>query len=172
MTAPNTNQRDAMARNTPNGLVLPLPSPLLAMLPPDLQGYPMQWFVEPIVLLAIAPNTAKTGSFTTDNTHVFVAFYGCLKVRSNDNQTDRDTDPAAFSMTDTQNLVYQPPAALIDIADVWGNAKQPAIWPVPLIVPTNGGINLTVTNQSNANTNNYNFAFMGCLIKVPANLKF
>src|SRR5665213_752774 len=143
MTGPaNTIQRDTMARNTPDGLVLPLPSPLLAMLPPALQGYPMQWFVEPIIMLAVPPLGTQTKGFTTDNSHVFVAFYGSLKVRSSDNQTDRDTDPAAFTMTDTQNLVYQPPGTQIDTADVWGNAKQPAIWPVPLIIPTNNGINL------------------------------
>lgn len=172
MTSPNTMQRDAMMRNTPDGLVLPLPSPLLAMLPERLQGYDMQWFIEPIQILALAPNTTKTGNFTTDNTHVFVAFYGSLKVRSNDNQTDRDADPAAFQMSDTQNLQYQPPSIFIDVADAFGNAKQPAVWPVPLIVKQNNGINLTVVNQSNANTNNYNFAFMGCLIKVPSDLVF
>jgi hypothetical protein len=110
--------------------------------------------------------------FTTDQTHVFVAFYGSLKVRSSDNQTDRDTDPASFLMTDTQNLQYQPPNAQIDVANAWGNAKLPAIWPVPLIVPQNSGVNITVTNQSAANTNNYNFAFLGALIKVPSNLTF
>lgn len=172
MTAPNTMQRDAIARMSPNGLVLPLPSPLLAMLPPKLQTYPMQWFIEPIVLGNVAPLTSLTGQFTTDNSHVFAAFYGSLKVRSADNQTDRDVDPAAFRMTDTQNLQYQPPGVLIDVTTVWGSGKQPAIWPVPLIVRQNNGIILTVTNQSNANTNNYNFEFIGVLIKVPSDLTF
>lgn len=171
MTAPNVMQRDAAARQTPTGLVLPLPSPLLAMLPPELQGLPMQWFVEPIIILAVPPLTARTGQWTTDKNHAFAAFYGSLKVRSSDNQTDRDADPAAFIMTDTQNQQYQPPGQLIDVANAWGNAKQPAIWPVPLVVGPNSGIILTVTNQSAANTNNYNFAFMGALIDVPPGLQ-
>jgi hypothetical protein len=167
MTAPNTMQRDAAFRQSPDGLVLPLPSPLLAMLPPEYQGFPMQWFVEPIIILAVAPTTSKQGTFTTDKNHAFATFWGSLKVRSQDNQTDRDADPAVVSMSDTSNLQYQPQATGIDVALEWGNAKQPAIWPVPLLVKPNSGIILTVTNQSAANTNNYNFGFIGALITVP-----
>lgn len=165
-------QRDSNWRETPSGLTLPLPSPLMAMLPPNLQGYPMQWFIEPVQILAVGPLATKTNGFTTDGTHVHVSFYGSLKVRSQDNQTDRDTDPAAFSMADTLTLQYQTSGILVDTALAWGNAKQPAVWPVPLIVPQNSGINITIVNESNANTNNYNFAFMGVLIKVPSGLTF
>ncbi len=177
MTAPNTMQRDATLRQFPDGLVLPLPSPLLAMLPPALQGLPMQWFQQPIRILGaagtgLAPGLSGSGQFTTDKNHVMVSFYGSLKVRSSDNQTDRDADPAAFVMTDTSNRQYQPQGILVDVAGVWGSGKQPAIWPVPLITPQNSGIILTVTNQSNANTNNYNFLFVGVLITVPTDLSF
>lgn len=167
MTAPNTQQRDATMRQTPNGLTMPLPSPLLAMLPDVLQGLDMQWFVEPVRIAGLAPLQSNSGQFTTDKNHAFAAFYGSLKVRSNDNQTDRDTDPAAYTMTDTANLVYQPQSTPIDTAGAWGSGKQPALWPVPLIVKPNSGIILTVTNQSSANTNNYNFLFVGVLITVP-----
>lgn len=172
MSAPNILQRDTAARQTPSGLVLPLPSPLLAMLPPALQSFPMQWFTFPIKIVSVAPLASASGQFTTDINHVFAAFWGSLKVRSGDNQTDRDADPAAYVMSDTHNLQYQPPGTLIDVADTWGNAKQPAIWPVPLIIPQNNGIILTATNQSNANTNTYNFTFNGALISVPANFRF
>jgi hypothetical protein len=172
MSAPNVMQRDAAARQNPSGLTLPLPSPLLAMLPPQLQGLDMQWWEFPIIMLAVPPLGSKTQQFTTDKNHAFAAFWGSLKVRSSDNQTDRDADPAATTMTDTQNLAYQPPGVVIDIANTFGNAKQPAIWPVPLIVKTNNGIILTVTNQSNANTNNYNFCFAGALIVVPPTIHF
>jgi hypothetical protein len=167
MTTPNVLQRDTVARNNPTGLVLPLPSPLLAMLPPEYQEFDMQWFIQPIIITPVAPLASANGQFTTDKNHAFASFYGSLKVRSTDNQTDRDTDPAAFTMTDTQNLQYQPPSAVIDTANAWGSAKLPAIWPVPLLVKPNSGIILTVTNQSTANTNKYNFGFMGALITVP-----
>lgn len=172
MTIPNVMQRDAAARQSPDGVVLPLPSPLLAMMPPALQELPMQFFYEPVRMAAVAPLGSQTQQFTTDQTHVFVGFWGSLKVRSSDNQTDRDADPAAILMTDTQNLQYQPPGVLVDVAGLFGNAKQPAIWPVPLIVKQNSGVIVTVTNQSNANTNNYNFLFVGVLIKVPSSLVF
>lgn len=172
MTAPNTNQRDSNWRETPSGLTLPLPSPLMAMLPPNLQGYPMQWFVEPIDILAVTPLGTKSNQFTTDGTHVHVSFYGSLKVRSSDNQTDRDADPATYSMADTLTLQYQTSGQLLDTSLVWGSAKQPAVWPVPLIVPQNSGIILTIVNQSTVNTNSYHFGFMGVLIKVPSSLTF
>jgi len=172
MTAPNVNQRDQAARQSPGGITLPLPSPLLAMLPPGLQGFPMAWFIEPITMLAVAPGASVTNQFTIDNTHVHVSWWGSLKVRSSDNQTDRDADPAAYAMTDTQTLGYQPPGQKIDTTLTWGNAKQPAVWPVPLIVKQNNGVILTITNNSLANTNNYFFGFIGCLITVPATLVF
>lgn len=167
MTAPNTMQRDATMRQTPNGLVMPLPSPLLAMLPPVLQGLEMSWFQEPISILAVGPTLSKSGQFTTDKNHAFAAFYGALKVRDSTNQVDNDADPAAFSMTDTQNLQYQPPSTLVDVTLTWGSGRQPALWPVPLIVKPNNGIILTVVNQDTANTNNYFFLYMGVLITVP-----
>lgn len=171
MSGPNVIQRDTIARQNPTGLVLPLPSPLLAMLPPDLQSYAMQWFIEPIQMLAVAVNGSQTGSFTTDKNHSFAAWYGSLDVRSSDNQTDRNTDPARFSMTDTQNLQYQPPGIAIPTKNAWGTAAQPAIWPAPLVVRPNSGIKLTVFNLSNANINNYDFAFIGVLIDMNAPLQ-
>ncbi|MGH9806139.1 MAG: hypothetical protein ACRD9W_02555, partial [Terriglobia bacterium] len=125
-----------------------------------------------ISLLAVAPLASATGPWTTDLNHAFAAFYGALKVRSSDNQTDRDTDPAAEMMTDTQNLQYQQPGVLVDVTLTWGSGRQPALWPVPLIVKPNNGINLTVLNQSAANTNNYTFVFMGVLISIPPGVSF
>jgi hypothetical protein len=171
MSAPNVMQRDAGARQSPGGLVLPLPSPLLAMLPPMLQDKPMQWFVQDVPVLALAPGVSKAGQFSTDQTHAYAAFYCSLDVRSADLQTDRNADPASLTMTDTQNLVYQTAATTIPTVNVFGSGKQPAIWPVPLIVKQNNGIILTVTNESLANTNTYRFSFMGVLIKVPSSLQ-
>jgi hypothetical protein len=173
MTAPNMMQRDAIARsNSPNGLVLPLPSPLLAMMPPELQGLPMEYFIQVCEMLAVAPLAQATDTWTVDKNHAFVAFVGNLKARSSDNQTNRDDDPAAFSMTDTQNLQYQQPGQFIDVETVWGSGKQPAIWPVPLVAKPNSGITITVLNQDTANTNNYRFSFIGVLVTVPPDLVF
>jgi hypothetical protein len=127
----------------------------------------MQWFTFPISILAVAPGTSKSNQFTTDKNHAFATFWGSLEVRDSTLQNERNTDPAVYSMSDTSNLQYQPQATGVDIVLAWGNAKQPAIWPIPLLVKPNSGIILTVTNQHLANTNTYNFGFMGALISVP-----
>lgn len=166
MTAPAV-VRDAKMRETPSGLVLPLPSPLLAMLPEELQGLPMQWFTFPINVLALAPNTAAQGSFTCDRNHAFACWFGTVSIRSSDNQTDRPTDPATYAMTDTQNNQYNPANFPILVQLSFGtSAASPGIWPSPLVVSENNGINLNVTNLHAANTNNLRFAFTGVLIDI------
>lgn len=154
-------------RQTPAGLTLPLPSPLLAMLPPALQGYPMQWWNQPVNFFPINHNTTAVQGFTTDNTHFLAAWYGCVSVRSNDNQTDEPNMPLLVSITDTKNLNYNPAGFPIDVRNVFGSAQQPAVWPMPLIVANNGGLNLSLTNNHNANNLNVQFAFLGVLISVP-----
>jgi len=167
MTAPNTPIRDAMLREGPSGLVLPLPSPMLAQLPERLQGKPMQWYVNPVNVLAVAATKSAPGSFQTDRTHAFAAWFGVVSIRSSDDQTDHPTDPATVSMTDSQNNQYNPQAFPIYLTSAFGlTASLPAVWPAPLVVDPNNGINLNVTNLHAANTNNYRFAFIGQLITV------
>lgn len=156
---------DTKRRELPSGLVLPLPSPLIAMLPEDLQGKPMQWFTFPINVLALAPGVTSQGAFTCDRNHAFAAWFGTVSIRSSDNLTDRPTDPFTVSMTDTQNNQYNPAGFPIYITNAFGiSAAQPGLWPSPLVVRENNGINLSVANLHNANTDNLRFAFVGVLI--------
>lgn len=165
MTAPMV--RDTKARELPSGLVLPLPSPLIAMLPEELQGRPMQWFTQPINILGVAPGVTSPGNFVADRNHAFAAWFGTVSIRSNDNQTDRPSDPATIAMTDTQNNQYNPAAFPVYITNAFGlSAAQPGLWPSPLVVMPNNGINLQVTNLHAANTNNFRFAFVGVLITM------
>lgn len=165
MTAPPVTQA-AMMRNTPGGMALALPSPLYAMLPAELQGRPFQWFAQPVNVLNLAPGVSATGNFTVDPAFTFAAWYGVVSIRSADNLTDRSTDPFTVSMSDTGNRFFNPNQTPLDIRTTFSTvgASSPAVWPAPLIVPGSTGINVTVTNLHNANTDNLRFAFMGILI--------
>jgi hypothetical protein len=154
-----------MQRQTPLGLTLPLPSPLLAMLPEDLQGRAMQWWVQPANALNVIHNAAGVAGFATDSSHFFAAWYGCVSIRSADDQTDLTLNfPATVLITDTHNLNYQPANVPADIRNVFGTATQPSIWPSPLIVEPNSGLNIAVTNLHNATAANFRFAYLGVLI--------
>ena len=154
-------------RQTPAGLVLPLPSPLLAMLPDDLQGLPMQWWMQPADALNLAPLAAVVAPFTTDSSHYFAAWYGCVSIRSANDQTDLTLAfPATVAITDTRNDNYGPALRPVDIRNVFGTASQPAIWPSPLIIPPNSGLNIQVTNLHVATAANFRFCFLGMLIST------
>lgn len=158
--------RDSQQRQTPSGLTLPLPSPLLAMLPPGLQGRPMQWWNQPVNFFPINHNTAQQQGFTTDANHFFAAWYGCISVRSADNQTDEPNMPLLVQITDTQNLNYNPANFPVDVRNVFGSAQLPAVWPAPLIIGPNGGLNFFLTNNHNANDLNVQIALVGMLISA------
>ncbi len=157
-------QRDTQQRQTPAGLTLPLPSPLLAMLPPFLQGQPMQWWNQPINWFPINHNTTLPGQFATDNSHYLAAWYGCMSVRSSDNQTDQPNMPLMVQITDTHNLNYNPAQFPVDVRNVFGTAQLPAVWPAPIIIPPNSGLVIQLTNNHNANNLNVQASFVGVLI--------
>lgn len=168
MTAPATAlQRDAQARNLPSGLVLPLPSPLMAALPDYLQGKPQTWFAMPVDIPAVAPGQPGTGQFATDRNHAFVGWYGVVNIRSQDNLTDKSADPWTVSMTDTQNNNYLPQGKQTFGTNLFGTgAANPGLWSGPLVVDPNNGVIVNVTNLHNADTLNFRFAFVGQLVTV------
>ena len=162
----STAARDALLRQLPSGLVLPLPSPLLASLPAEYQDKPMQWFTMPITILALAAETTAAGAFNVDNKHAFASWFGNVKLRSNTDLLNRDGDPLFVAMSDNQNNNYTPANATVDVENLFGSAKQPAIWPEPLIIAPNGTFTITATNPAGGNTLNIRFAFVGVLITL------
>ena len=154
-----------MERQTPSGLTLPLPSPLLAMLPSNLQGKPMQWWAQPANALNVAALSPGVAQFVTDSNHYFAAWYGCVSVRAVGDQTDLTLNfPTTLTLTDVQNLNYGPPAVPNDLRNVFGSAAQPAIWPMPLIIAPNSGLIVTLQNLHATQAANYRFTWLGALI--------
>ena len=162
----STLTRDAMARQVPAGLVLPLPSPLLASLPAEWQDLPRQWFAQPVSILALAAATTGNGNFLVDNRHGFCGWYGTVKLRSSNDLTNRDGDPLFISMADNQQNNYTPANATVDVENLFGSAKQPCIWPEPIILPKNGQLTVTATNPAGGNTLNIRFLFIGVLVTL------
>jgi len=166
MAGGNTSTGDALNRQLPAGLTLPLPSPLLATVPAEYQNKPMQWFTMPITILALAAAATLPGSFNVDSQHAFIAWFGNVKLRSNTDLVNRDGDPLFITMTDNQQNNYTPANATVDVENLFGSAKQPAIWPEPLVLAKNATLTITASNPAGGNTLNIRFAFVGVLIDL------
>lgn len=165
-----------MLRQTPAGITLPLPSPLLGMLPPKLQKYPMKafWLNFPLAALLAAPASGAQVNVSAgvNPNFWFAGWYGVISLRSSDNQTDRSTSPLTATMTDNDNFQYQPQNTTTDIRNFLSTAgtSQPAVWASPLIIPPSGQITLTLQSLDTVNAVNARVTFVGVLIQAPANL--
>lgn len=146
-----------MLRETPGGIVLPLPSPLLGMLPPRLQELPMKVFWAAWAFFALTvsagANPAATLAWQNSPNYWFAAWFGIISLRSGDRQTDRSASPLTASLTDNALTSYQTQQQPVDVRNWFSTAgiSQPAVWPAPLLVRPNGTLNLTLTNQDTAN---------------------
>jgi hypothetical protein len=162
--------RDNAARMTPGGAALPLLAPLLGMLPAEMQGRPMRPFFAPINVgttgVGIAPGATGNGIFNADPNFDFAAFIANVRIRSFDNQTDRQNDPAVVALADTNQGVFNPfgAAGFFDIQTVFGTAGQPSIMVAPIIIPRSTGLILSVTNLHALNVNIFRFTLLGVQI--------
>ncbi len=157
------------ARSTPDGAAMALFAPLLGMLPPDFQGKDMRPWFQPAQALALATGQSVNAGFIADTNFDYAFFYAALKVRSADNLTLKDESPLLVSISDTSNRTFNPTNLGNDVDNVFGTAKQPAIWIAPLIVRASTGINLAFTNNDNE-TLNIRATFIG--IQVPATQRY
>ncbi len=171
MTAPPLI-RAAQQRSTPAGIVLPLPSPLLAMLPPRLQGLPMQayWANFPTAVLTAAGGATPvvTVTYNQNPNYWLAAWFGVASLRSSDNQTDRSTSPLTAVLSDNNNTLFQPQNTQTDIKNLFGlsGISSPAVWPTPLLVPPSGALILGLTNLDNVNAINARVTLAGVLIQI------
>lgn len=173
---PPTNTRDTMERQTPGGIVLPLPSPLLGMLPPELQPLPMKvfWANFPLFSLAASPaaGASQTQTYQNPPNYWLAAWFGTASLRSSDEQTDRSSSPVVISnFTDNANTLYQTQGTQADIRNFFGvqGISQPAVWAQPLMLIPNGALNLTLQSLDTANALHARITMMGVLIG-PTNL--
>lgn len=145
-----------LARALPTGEMQPPPSPFLGILPQELWFKKKRTCWVPLNALAIAPGANGLAAYRADPNHTFVGFIACVKVRDN-------ADAAHGALTDMPVLVsaamedgtpFQPSGAgqQNELDNLFGSAKEPAIWSLPLIVPAGQQITFTFTNNHNAKT--------------------
>lgn len=164
--------RAIQQRQTPGGIVLPLPSPLLAMLPPNLQGLPMTayWANFPLIALTAAGGATPTatGTYNQNPNYWLAAWFGLASLRSTDNQTDRSTSPLTAQLSDNNNTLFQPQGTATDIRNFFSTIgiSSPAVWVSPVLVPPSGALNLQLTNLDTVNAINARCTLVGVLIQV------
>jgi hypothetical protein len=64
-------------------------------------------------------------------------------------------------MTLEGGLSFNPANTPADIENVFGSAKQPSVWALPLIIPAGTGFTMTLTNLHNATSYNVRVALAG-----------
>jgi hypothetical protein len=151
------SQREAM----PSGRAFAPPSPFLGILPPYMWDLPKRLFNQPLTFLNLAANGNAAQTFRADTNHDFVAFYANWQGRATDNLTIPAVIPLLVDIAVDGGQSYNPANQPVDIETIFGNAKQPAIWAVPLIIPAGTGLTITLTNLHNATPFNVRVTLQG-----------
>lgn len=153
--------QDQMRRGTPGGAALAPPSPFLGILPPEMWDRPKRFFVQPLSFLNLIAGEVRGVPFRADTNHDFVAFYATYFARSVDNLTVVVSPPLLVDMSLEGGFSFNPAGAPVDIENVFGTAKQPSVWAVPLIIPRGTGFTMSLTNLHNATAFNIRVALAG-----------
>jgi hypothetical protein len=122
---------------------------------------PKRFFVQPLNFLNIIAGAVVPVGFRADTNHDFVAFYGTYFARSVDNLTVATSPPLLVDMTLEGGFSFNPGGNPADIENVFGSARQPSVWAVPLIIPAGTGFTMTLTNLHNATAFNVRTALAG-----------
>lgn len=154
--------RDAMMRGVPNNMTSAPPSTFLGILPPEMWDKPKRLFAVPFTLLNFVANSNRSAQFQADVDNDYVFYYGALSTRSVDNLT-LVADPAMIvDLSNTGNQQsYNPPNQGNDIANIFGTARQPSVWAMPLILPAGQTLVMNVTSFGLNASLNFRATLMG-----------
>lgn len=150
----STPRQQALVAALPTAGLVPPPNPFLGILPEYMWQRAKRTLWVALNALAIAPGGTADASYRADPNHDFVGFIACVKVRNS-------TDAGKIVLTDMPVLVsaqmengtqFQPAGASNELDNLFGSAKEPAIWSLPLIVPASQQVTFTFTNNHNADT--------------------
>jgi hypothetical protein len=148
----------------PAGQLLPQLSQLVGILPARYAKARKQaWFLT-FDALGVAPAIVKPSTSRVDPNFDFIGVCAYGKLRSNDNLVNKDGNPVLVSITDETGKSYIPNNGFIDFETFFGNAKQPAVLAVPLIVPGPTGLTFTFNNLHNADTINIRTVLAGFMV--------
>lgn len=153
--------RDAMLRAMPGNEALIPPSTFLGILPREMWDKPKRLFAVPFTILNQLANSQRQAQFQADVDNDYVFYYGAFSPRSVDNQTVVVDPPLLVALSTTGNQQsYNPPQQSNDVANIFGTARQPSVWAMPLILPAGQTLVLDVQSLS-ATALNCRFTLMG-----------
>lgn len=160
-----TITRDAVQRALATGDLNPPPSPFLGILPPEMWGRSKKPLFAPINALAIPANGGQVvATFRADPNHDFVGFIATACVRTTDAAHTKVVDqPLLLLITMEDGTQFQPAGAGTqnEVDNLFGTARQPAVWSIPLIIPAGQQVQFIVTNNHNANVLDFRGTLQG-----------
>lgn len=151
-----------MLRGVPGNQNMIPPSTFLGILPPEMWDKPKRLFAVPFTILTFLQNTVRTAQFQADIDNDYVFYYAAVTTRAVDNLT-LVADPALLvdlSTTGNQQS-YNPPNQGNDIANIFGTARQPSVWAMPLILPAGQTLIMNVTALGLSASLNFRATLMG-----------
>jgi hypothetical protein len=150
--------RDQMGRAQPTmpGNAVPPPSPFLGVLPPWMWDAPKKLWQANFTPqgTAVAAAAQLSMSYTVDDNFYFVGYYGSLIVRADAAGKAIQADyPLTVFLSTQNNDVYQPAGTTNDVNNVFGTAKQPSVWALPMILPPRTTLTALFTNTGATTVN-------------------
>ena len=135
--------RDAAAAAAPGGMGAPA-SPFLGILPPDMWARPKVFYVQPMDFLGMQGGESRPLTIRMDPGRDFVAYTGNVTARKAGAIVD--APPLLVDLSAEQGQGYNPNGLPVDVGNLFGTARQPAVWPLPLIIPAGTGFVVRLTN--------------------------
>lgn len=136
--------RDDVRRTTPAGMAGAPPSPFLGILPPRMWERPKTFFTVPLDFIGLAAGETRPVRVQPRTDADFVAFFGSMVVRKGAALVEA---PALLvDMAAEGGEGYNPQGAPVDALNLFGTARQPAVWAVPIIVTAGTGLIVRLNN--------------------------
>lgn len=159
---PEMISRSSLGGGVPAGALQPPANPFLGILPAEMWDRPKRIFFATLEALGVAPGQAGVASFRADPNHDFVGYIACGEIRANDAPgTDKSADPVVVTVQLEDGTQFQQAGKANAFANLFGSAKQPALWTLPLIIPAGQSVSFTFTNLHNADTLNIRATVQG-----------
>lgn len=166
-----TITRDAVQHALATGDLNPPPSPFLGILPPEMWGRKKKLLFAPLKALNVATNGGQgQGSFRADPNNDFVGFIATVETRKTDAAHTKVVDyPVVVNITMEDGTQFQPAGAGVTnpLDNIFGTARQPAIWAIPLIVPAGQQVQFNFTNNHNADALDIVGTLLGFNVELP-----
>lgn len=141
--------------------------PWFGILPERMWAREKRTIFVPLAPANIAPAASQDDTFRADPNHDFVGYVAAGKLRTNAAAgTPAPDDPVTVSITMEDGTGFQPSNETNEFDNVFGTARQPAFWPMPLIVPAGQAVTFRFTNNHNVDTLVIRCTLWGFLVKT------